>query len=106
MSSLPVAVGAGLAVFAPNLIAGAVPLLIVAACPLSMLVMMRMMSGQGSSASQGPGPGADDGASVLREQLTAVRLEQDRLERELARLETADRGRAPEARIKTTAREV
>ena len=37
----------GLAVFAaaPNLIGAALPLLIFAACPLSMLLMMRAMSG-------------------------------------------------------------
>ena len=39
----------GLAVFAaaPNLIGAALPLLIFAACPLSMLLMMRAMSGGG-----------------------------------------------------------
>ena len=38
----------GLAVFAaaPNLIGAALPLLIFAACPLSMLLMMRAMSGR------------------------------------------------------------
>ncbi len=38
---------AGLVIFAfvPNLIDAALPLLLVAACPLSMLVMMRGMSG-------------------------------------------------------------
>ena len=31
--------------FAPNLIGAALPVLIIAACPLSMIVMMRAMSG-------------------------------------------------------------
>jgi hypothetical protein len=101
-----VAVGAAVAVLAPNLIAAAVPFLVVAACPLSMLVMMRMMGGQGSGPNQESGLGAGDGASRLRERLAAVRLEQDKLERELVRLETADRGGASETRIKTTAGEV
>lgn len=39
-------VGVGVLVFAPNLAAAALPLLIVLACPLSMLFMMRAMRGQ------------------------------------------------------------
>lgn len=39
------AVGVGIWVFAPNLVAAATPLLFALACPLSMLLMMRGMSG-------------------------------------------------------------
>ena len=46
-----VAVGVGVWAVAPNLIGQAVPLLLVAACPLSMLFMMRGMGG-GQCASQ------------------------------------------------------
>ena len=88
------AVGAGVVVFAPNLIAAAVPLLIVAACPLSMLVMMRAMAGHPST----PSPLQDRQASQLRERLAATRLEQRQLERELARLESVDRVQTAEAR--------
>lgn len=35
------AVGVGIAVFAPKLALGALPLLLLAACPLSMLLMMN-----------------------------------------------------------------
>ncbi|MGH9177761.1 MAG: DUF2933 domain-containing protein [Acidimicrobiales bacterium] len=38
-------VGLGVFAAAPNLIGAALPLLVLAACPLSMLVMMRAMSG-------------------------------------------------------------
>lgn len=49
---------AGLAVvlLAPGLVAAAIPLLLVAACPLSMLVMMRAMGGRAAS---GPASGGD-----------------------------------------------
>ena len=46
-----VAIGLGVWAVAPNLIGAAVPLLLVAACPLSMLFMMRGMGG-GQCASQ------------------------------------------------------
>lgn len=93
-----VAVGAGVAVFAPNLIAAAIPLLLVAACPLSMLVMMRTMTGRPSNPSPGPGRASGDSPSQLRERLAVTRLERERLERELARLESADRVPAAETR--------
>lgn len=43
-----VAVGAGVWIVAPNLLAGIVPLLLLAVCPLSMLLMMRGMQGDRS----------------------------------------------------------
>lgn len=101
-----VAVGAGVAVLAPNLIAAAIPLLLVAACPLSMLVMMRTMGGQQSSASPRLDPGAVDRPAQLREQLAATRLEQQHLERELARVESADRVPPADAPGNTTAPDV
>lgn len=85
-----VAVSAGVTMFAPNLIAAAVPLLIVAACPLSMLVMMRTMTSHQSISSLGRDPRSGDRPSLLRERLAATRLEQQHLEQELARLETAE----------------
>ena len=36
-------VAIGIAVFAPNQLAAALPLLLLAACPLSMVIMMLMM---------------------------------------------------------------
>lgn len=52
------AVAAGVWVFAPGAFAAALPLLILAVCPLSMVGMMYMMRGTG----QGESPGA--GASL------------------------------------------
>lgn len=101
-----VAVGAGVAVFAPNLIAAAIPLLLVAACPLSMLVMMRTMGGHPSNASPKLDLGAVDRPAQLRRLLAATQLEQQQLERELARVESADRVPFVEAQANATAPEV
>ena len=94
------AVGTGLALFAPNMIAGAVPLLIVAACPLSMVVMMRTMGGHQSTPAMRP-DGSGDRESQLRDRLAAAQLEQLGLEHELARLD--DRDRAAEAEMRAPA---
>ena len=76
----------GLAVFAaaPNLIGAALPLLVVAACPLSMLLMMRAMSGGGrcqtdsdKSAVENATAGGDTTA-----ELTRLRAEVDQLRSE------------------------
>ncbi|MGH2376545.1 MAG: DUF2933 domain-containing protein [bacterium] len=45
-------VAVGLWVFAPSLVARALPLLLFAACPLSMLFMMRGMKGESQTGSQ------------------------------------------------------
>lgn len=45
------AVGVAVWVFAPGLVAGLLPLLAVAVCPLSMLLMMKGMSSIGSQSS-------------------------------------------------------
>lgn len=81
------AVGVGVAVFAPNLIAAAVPLLIIAVCPVSMLVMMRSMGGHPST----PNPLEQGRPTQLRERLAASRLKQEHLQQELARLEAPAR---------------
>lgn len=47
------AAGVGLYAFAPELAAAALPLLIVAACPLSMLLMMRAQGPMGRSGVRG-----------------------------------------------------
>lgn len=64
------ALGAAVYVVAPGLIAAAVPLLLLAACPISMLVMMKAMGGQ----PQDPGPASTDPigadrAAALRNEL-------------------------------------
>src|SRR5260370_42554159 len=62
-------VALGVWVFAPNLILAALPLLVVAACPLSMLIMMRGRSNMSNmNTMQGgghPQPAGDQRATVL-----------------------------------------
>ena len=71
------AVGLAVVVFAPNWVGAALPLLILAVCPLFMIVMMRFM---GSSAKSG---GTDEAASVSAE-LASLRTEVAQLRRESA----------------------
>ena len=85
-----VAIGAGVAVLAPNLIAAAIPFLLIAACPLSMLVMMRAMGSHKPDPSQRLEPVAVDLPAQLRARLAAVQLEQERLKQELARVDSAN----------------
>src|SRR3546814_19666292 len=63
--------------FVPNLVAAAIPLLILAACPLSMVLMMRMMSrsdeGSGCSSSRAD---TDDALSQLRAEVATLRAAQ------------------------------
>ncbi|HXH59009.1 DUF2933 domain-containing protein [Iamia sp.] len=70
---------AGVAVYllAPDLIGAALPLLVLAACPLSMVVMMRAMS-KDRAASSPEGAGADaDEVSALRTEVARLRMERD-----------------------------
>lgn len=75
-------IGLAIAVLAPNLVVAAVPLLLLAACPLSMVVMMRAMSH--------PSPGSIDAATRtdrtddLRRELADLTERQRGLEAELA----------------------
>lgn len=74
---------AGLAIFlvAPGAIGAALPLLVFAACPLSMIVMMRAMSGSGRSACATGDEGEGDKAS---EEIVKLRAEVDQLRAEQA----------------------
>ncbi len=89
-------VGLGIWALAPGLAAAALPLLIVAACPLSMLLMMRGMQG-GQCASRPQQTGRIDRAGLTREQqlaelrtqLTDIRAQQNAIAEEISRLETS-----------------
>jgi len=73
-------------VFAPGLAAVLIPLLIVAACPLSMLAMMIAMRHRGAGHRQTetvPGP------AELRQEISQLAARQRLLERELAALPAA-----------------
>ncbi len=80
-------VGLGVFAVAPNLFGAALPLLILAACPLSMLLMMHAMSGGGrcegdfdKSAAEKRAPAEDNTAELAR-----LRAEVDQLRSERAR---------------------
>lgn len=81
------AVGLGVLLFAPNLIGAALPLLFLAACPLSMLVMMKMMGDPDAKEAVPAETGPADRAERLRTELAASRREQQRLARELEGLD-------------------
>ena len=71
------AAGLGVYVFAPGWAAAALPLLIVAACPLSMLLMMRAMRPMGSSKTTDVPDDADEVAR-LRAEVATLRAERQR----------------------------
>ncbi|WCO68012.1 DUF2933 domain-containing protein [Iamia majanohamensis] len=69
---------AGVAVYllAPDLLGAALPLLVLAACPLSMVVMMWAMSKDRADPSPSSG-GVDDEVSALRSEVARLRAERD-----------------------------
>ena len=76
-------VGLGTWVVAPNLVWAAVPVLVVLACPLSMLLMMRGM-GSAQCATEG-----EQKHRPREEQLAQLRARHTALAREIAELESA-----------------
>jgi DUF2933 family protein len=75
------AAGVALWIVAPGLVPAAIPLLVVAACPLSMVVMMRSI---GSATPERTAPAATESVADLRRQLEALAERQRRVESELA----------------------
>ena len=71
-----VVAAAAIYLLAPNMFGAALPLLIFALCPLSMLLMMRMMSGGGNSCSTGSGSDPDAELAQLRGEVERLRVEQ------------------------------
>ncbi len=73
--------GLGVYALAPNLIGAALPILVLAACPLSMVVMMRAMSGRGSCDTQVASEGGaataarQDELAELRAEVAQLRAE-------------------------------
>ncbi len=89
-------VGLGTWAVAPGLAVAALPLLILAVCPLSMLLMMRGMQGgqcasrpQQADPATGSGLTRDEQLAELRAQTTDIQEQQDLIAREIARLETS-----------------
>jgi hypothetical protein len=82
------AVGVGVYLFAPGLLAGAIPVLLLAACPLSMVLMMwgmRQSQGQGQTTQQTDADlTRDERIALLRTQHAALADRIRDLEREEA----------------------
>jgi len=84
-------VGLGVWAVAPNLIGAAVPLLLLAACPLSMILMMRGMGGMGGgqSVTQPAQTGQPTGnIGTAEEQLAELKARHEAIAAELAQLES------------------
>lgn len=71
-----VAIGIGVYALAPGVAGGAVPLLVLAVCPLSMLLMMRAMGSMGSRTSELES-GDRDEMTRLRAEVDALRAERE-----------------------------
>src|SRR2546421_1645217 len=91
-------VGLLVLVVAPQFIGVALPLLLVAACPLSMLFMMRRMSGNGNVAASQPsqmqgeqlpavGLTRDEHLAALKSRMSNMQAEQEDLARQIAEVE-------------------
>lgn len=88
-----IGVGLGVVVLAPALIAPVLPLLLLAACPLSMMAMMwGMHAGKGEAESPTPhttlpAPGESLTLADLTAQRTVLQAHQDQIARAIAILE-------------------
>ena len=81
------AVGGGIFVFAPDIAAAALPFLILAICPLSMIFMMGAMNSMNKGTSTADS--SVGGASLGRgDQLAQLRLQQRDIADKIAALET------------------
>ncbi len=86
-------VGLAVWVVAPRLVLAALPLLLVVACPLSMLVMMgRMRGGQPAQANQLPAEGRtrDEQVAELRSRFLSMPAEQEAIARQIAEIESPE----------------
>lgn len=80
------AVAAGFYLYAPGLAAAALPFLVLAICPLSMIFMMSAMNGMGKDATADPGSGEQRSESP-EEQLASLQAQQRDLAGKIAALE-------------------
>jgi hypothetical protein len=88
------ALGIGIYLVAPSLMVAAIPILLVAACPLSMLLMMRAMGGQQSRPGLAlPAVGADR-ADVLRQELLDLGRREEQVAGDLRAIEALRRDEA------------
>ncbi|MBE9167713.1 DUF2933 domain-containing protein [Pleurocapsales cyanobacterium LEGE 06147] len=95
-----VAVGIAIAVLVPQLTLSALPLLLLAACPLSMFLMMGMMnrmdkdsmsaSSHGSLLPANTSLSRDEQLAQLREHLQQLQTQQDAIARQIDTLEQSE----------------
>ena len=86
-------VGLAVWVVAPRLVLAALPLLLIVACPLSMLVMMgRMRGGQPVQVNQSPAMDRtrDEQVGELQSRLLSVQAEQEAIARQIAEIESPE----------------
>ena len=86
----------GLAVYlvAPGLILGVPPVLLVAVCPLSMLLMMRSMGGGPADTHVPPRSAGGNREAALRGELAELARRQEQLNAEVPELEASRQGGA------------
>ena len=95
-------VAAGVGIYRPDLFGAALPILLLAACPLSMLWMMRSMNhGKDAGTSAQPSALPDDPV-VLRARMDLLAAEQERVSEHLVRLGKQPLSADDEARISST----
>ena len=84
-------VGLGIWAVAPNLIGAVAPLFLLAACPLSMLFMMRGMGGRGGGSSRATPPAQTTQPTQIMgtrdEQLADLKARHEAIAHEIARIE-------------------
>lgn len=94
------AVGVGVWVVAPGWVGAALPLLLLAACPLSMLLMMRGRQGAQCAPQAAPPPPPaltrDEQVAELKAQLATVQAQQEALAQQIAALEAPSAPVLPE----------
>ncbi len=76
------AAGVAVFAFAPNLIGAALPLLIIAACPLSMVVMVRAMSGGSRCDPASNGTDSESNTDATPSEVARLQAEIDQLRAE------------------------
>lgn len=76
------AAGVAVFAFAPNLIGAALPVLIIAACPLSMVVMMRAMTGGSRCDTASNGTDAESNTATSPSEVARLQAEIDQLRAE------------------------
>lgn len=96
------AVGVTTYLLAPSLLATALPVLLLAACPLSMLLMMKAMAGQPAASGRAPELSGGDRVAAVQRELAELRGRQEQLAAELrtveaTRADEGDAGQAPAA---------